>query len=387
MAMSAAATSDAPAAAIPAASGSGEGFAGADNRDSALVDGNGAEAANPSPPYGRHARDASVPESARTQAHGEASSQRESVGIAVKRPRLDAGVVWAKPRKLAPFTSAPQGVPIPPASSNSKQALLALPKDVLVSNLFARLDGASLGRLACACRALNPLAEDAARTACGQTLGALERPQHLWSNSGLSWKQRLDLEDSFAGFDLDRGERGLFQLGAVAEAEKGPTISLLGMGPKLLVSNVSTAEQRTLRWCVMVEGNTTIEFGVVPLGQQDTDTSLHKANKEELSDGSRAVGFASEYTYGSELSHRAPIFRGSVVDIVARQGRVDYRIWHPDDAKMLCQGDGCSFMAPYMGPKLMEVSQTFPGHYPVKLACTLWARCRMRVLQPLPECK
>lgn len=41
-----------------------------------------------------------------------------------------------------------------------------------------------------------------------------------------------------------------------------------GMGPKLLVSNVSTAEQRTLRWCVMVEGNTTIEFGVVPLGQQ-----------------------------------------------------------------------------------------------------------------------
>lgn len=42
-------------------------------------------------------------------------------------------------------------------------------------------------------------------------------------------------------------------------------IKLEGMGPKLLVSDVSTADQPVLRWRLVVRGNTAVEFGVVPL--------------------------------------------------------------------------------------------------------------------------
>jgi hypothetical protein len=42
-------------------------------------------------------------------------------------------------------------------------------------------------------------------------------------------------------------------------------IKLEGMGPKLLVSDVSTADQPVLRWRLAVRGNTAVEFGVVPL--------------------------------------------------------------------------------------------------------------------------
>lgn len=38
-----------------------------------------------------------------------------------------------------------------------------------------------------------------------------------------------------------------------------------GMGPKMLVSDLSTAEQPVLRWRLSVRGNTAVEFGVVPL--------------------------------------------------------------------------------------------------------------------------
>lgn len=42
-------------------------------------------------------------------------------------------------------------------------------------------------------------------------------------------------------------------------------IKLEGMGPKLLVSDLSTADQPILRWRLVVRGNTAVEFGVVPL--------------------------------------------------------------------------------------------------------------------------
>jgi hypothetical protein len=42
-------------------------------------------------------------------------------------------------------------------------------------------------------------------------------------------------------------------------------IKLEGMGPKLLVSDFSTADQPVLRWRLVVRGNTAVEFGVVPL--------------------------------------------------------------------------------------------------------------------------
>ena len=43
-------------------------------------------------------------------------------------------------------------------------------------------------------------------------------------------------------------------------------VRLLGMGPKLLLSDRSTADQPAIRWRLRVKGNTAVEFGVVPLG-------------------------------------------------------------------------------------------------------------------------
>jgi hypothetical protein len=42
-------------------------------------------------------------------------------------------------------------------------------------------------------------------------------------------------------------------------------IKLDGMGPKLLISDLSTADQPILRWRLVVRGNTAVEFGIVPL--------------------------------------------------------------------------------------------------------------------------
>lgn len=42
------------------------------------------------------------------------------------------------------------------------------------------------------------------------------------------------------------------------------SVLLAGMGPKLLVSDVSTAHQPVLRWQLRVHGNTAVEFGVIP---------------------------------------------------------------------------------------------------------------------------
>lgn len=45
-------------------------------------------------------------------------------------------------------------------------------------------------------------------------------------------------------------------------------VYLVGMGPKLLVSDFSTKESPVLRWRLRVKGNTAVEFGVVPLSLQ-----------------------------------------------------------------------------------------------------------------------
>lgn len=46
------------------------------------------------------------------------------------------------------------------------------------------------------------------------------------------------------------------------------SVQLAGMGPKLLVSDVSTANQPVLRWQLLVRGNTAVEFGVIPADLQ-----------------------------------------------------------------------------------------------------------------------
>lgn len=91
-----------------------------------------------------------------------------------------------------------------------------------------------------------------------------------------SWLTRLYIEDCGVGFSN-------FKWASSSPAAAGvppppqykfmpPTaagsylnIKLEGMGPKLLVSDLSTADQPVLRWRLVVRGNTAVEFGVVPL--------------------------------------------------------------------------------------------------------------------------
>lgn len=84
----------------------------------------------------------------------------------------------------------------------------------------------------------------------------------------LRWLERLYLEDCVVGFDRKRCE--LFGFRFLPQPQKAGLmqIKLDGMGPKLLVSDLSTAQQPLLRWRMCVRGNTAVEFGVVPLSMQ-----------------------------------------------------------------------------------------------------------------------
>lgn len=87
----------------------------------------------------------------------------------------------------------------------------------------------------------------------------------------MSWLERLYVEESVAGFDRTweiegHGDSG-FRFARDAAAGT-PQILLQGMGPKLLLSDVTTKEQPLLRWRLVVRGNTAVEFGVVPADMQ-----------------------------------------------------------------------------------------------------------------------
>ena len=117
---------------------------------------------------------------------------------------------------------------------------------------------------------------------------------------GLSWKQRLWLEESIVGFDNDilQQEGWLHDLthpplpvcksatlatcslacqvaltflwstagftSLTNPAGSVSTVFLQSMGPKLLVSDLTTFDQPVLRWRFRVKGNMAVEFGVVP---------------------------------------------------------------------------------------------------------------------------
>lgn len=73
------------------------------------------------------------------------------------------------------------------------------------------------------------------------------------------------------------------------------SVGLEGMGPQLLLSDVSTAEQPRLHWRLRVRGNTAVEFGVVPAALQPfTPTSLHKCCALPDAPDARATGFCSQ---------------------------------------------------------------------------------------------
>lgn len=80
-----------------------------------------------------------------------------------------------------------------------------------------------------------------------------------------SWLERLQIEEAATGFDRQRCEQQGFMFTA---APLVTSCKLEGIGPKLLVSDVSTADVPILRWRLELKGNNAVEFGTIPVSLQ-----------------------------------------------------------------------------------------------------------------------
>eukprot|EP00803_Ostreobium_quekettii_P001219 evm.model.scf_295.2 EVM.evm.TU.scf_295.2 scf_295:15221-17402(+) len=144
------------------------------------------------------------------------------------------------------------------------------------------------------------------------------------------------MEGPGVGFHLDLGAAEGFTFhrdpsgGAVRE------INLLGLGPKMLVSDLSTSQARVLRWRLRVLGNTAVEFGAVPANLQlavctlqERSEALHKCLKE--TGNAFCVGFCAQITVGSQLPFRVPVVKGTVVELLVQTGKAQFTVENPTD--------------------------------------------------------
>jgi hypothetical protein len=134
----------------------------------------------------------------------------------------------------------------------------------------------------------------------------------------------------FAGFDRVRCDAHGFTFPPAGGAPAGALrVELPVMGPRLLLSAASTATQPTLRWCVRVEGNTAVEFACLPEDETLLDDANALHHRNENAAGATAVGFHSERTAGSRLSHSLPVVKGSCVELLARRGLLRVTVTPP----------------------------------------------------------
>lgn len=157
------------------------------------------------------------------------------------------------------------------------------------------------------------------------------------------------------------------------------------MGPKLLLSDISTKEQPVLRWRLRVKGNTAVEFGVIPVEMSPSHTALHKCLAVPGAPHQRCVGFCSQITAGSLLPLKAPVMRGTIVDILARRGHIEVVLMYPEDAKEIHWQNGQPIQRPYRGPSQLRFEQDFSADYDVKIAVTSWAKACFDILHVAAE--
>jgi len=172
-----------------------------------------------------------------------------------------------------------------------------------------------------------------------------------------------------------------------ARANKPASVKLMDMGPKLLLSDRSTADQPLLRWRLRVTGNTALELGVVPACLEVSNNSLHKADSVKGSRTLRCTGFSSQITAGSHLPLKIPVVRGTIVDLVASRGLVQIILFYPADAQEIkWNREGHPVPAPYQGPRVLRFELEFSESYDVKLAATCWAKASFEVLHAKRNC-
>lgn len=83
-----------------------------------------------------------------------------------------------------------------------------------------------------------------------------------------SWLERLRIEETASPFDRSRYEKQGFVFSTDSADPSVRTIRLEGIGPKMLVSDFTTADAPLLRWRLELRGNNAVEFGTVPVALQ-----------------------------------------------------------------------------------------------------------------------
>lgn len=278
------------------------------------------------------------------------------------------------------------------SSETAQWSFLCLPPELQYQVLLC-LDATTLARIATVCtafravdtKALLHITEKAARDILTERCGSARRGRWWRTPYLFSWTQQLLYEESSAEFDIAR----CTQLGfAFHPDEKRTRVNLLElttMGPKLLVSKWSTADQPALRWHMRVMGNTALEFGVVPVGMEDQQRCLHKCLVlPSINPTERPVGFCSNITSGSQQLVKVPIGRESEVEVLATPGCVEFIITNPPTT-MCARAPGNNPSATQQIPPAEQRMQIkFPKEVAMKLAATNWAYSKFEVLHQVP---
>lgn len=194
-----------------------------------------------------------------------------------------------------------------------------------------------------------------------------------------SWLERLKIAETESQFDRVRCEKQGFMLLNDPVTLRVSMIRLEGIGPKLLVSDLSTADVALLRWRIEIRGNNAVEFGTIPASLQDNPKSLHKCLPDTF--GERPAGFYSSITIGSLLPVRLPVMKGSIIDMVVQRDRLDVIVTHPPDGSELSWKNTVTVPSAYKGPRELRLQQDLSPDCPFKLAVTCWARSCFAVLQ------
>ncbi|KAL0040138.1 hypothetical protein WJX79_008128 [Trebouxia sp. C0005] len=215
-------------------------------------------------------------------------------------------------------------------------AILGLPAELLCEHILSHLTATSLAFVEMSCRFFRvgsacaaSLPEQAAYRKLSTSCGHAEAQQ----SQLFSWKQRLWFEESLADFDVDLLSRAGISRSFSLPDCKG-AISKVSMqnqlGPKLLVSSLTTHDRPVLKWRLRVTGNAAVEFGVVPSSLAKVHLALHKGIgasriggcKRRRKDRGDSVGFCSITTGGSTLPFKAAVNEGCIVEIEARSNHV-----------------------------------------------------------------
>ncbi|GIL51600.1 hypothetical protein Vafri_7553 [Volvox africanus] len=254
--------------------------------------------------------------------------------------------------------------------------LLSLPDGVLHHTLLF-LSANALMTLNSVCRYFKKLTHRVAKEKLVTEVGYKQAER--WR--GYNWLQRLAIEETATRFDLLRGEAQRFMFTEVTNSKAVREIRLEEPGPRLLLSDVSTAQAPILRWKLQLRGNNAAEFGVVPLDMQDHAKALHKCMPNAADE--RATGFSSAITVGSLLPARLPVMKNTVVEILATPREISFIVYNPEDGAEMIWQNNSTVSRPYTGPR--ELRLQLPNNFkcPVKLAVTAWQRAAFDVLHML----